>query len=129
MPLSSDVLLEALHGVALRTLAHLDREHRRALWIEPRWLDCALDNAPAAVRERFAVYRAIAERDARAMLERARTPLDWPGPRDAEWKRFLLLTAMLGAQAGGQGAEARRLWRLHGGKASPTERYVAEWRN
>lgn len=128
-PLASDALLEPLHGVALRTLAHLDVERRRALWVEPRWLGCALEKAPPAVRERFAVYRAIAERDARAMLERAREPLERPGARDAEWKRFLLLTALLGAQASGQGAEARRLWRLHGGNASSTERYVAEWRN
>ena len=127
-PLSADAFLEPLHGVALRTLAHLDPGRRRALWIEPRWLGCPLDKTPAVVRERFAVYRAVAERDARAMLERARASLDGPGGRDAEWKGFLLLTAMLGAQASGQGAEARRLWRLHGGKASPTERYVAEWR-
>ncbi len=128
-PTASDALLEPLHGVAQRTLAHLDAERRRALWIEPRWLGCPLDKAPRAVRERFAVYRAIAMRDARAMLEGARAALDDARMRDPDWKRFVLLTAMLGAQAGGDSAETRRLWAMRVGKDSPTERYVADWRN
>jgi predicted membrane-bound spermidine synthase len=119
----------SLHGVALRTLAHLGPQQRRELWLEPPWLGCPLERAAPAVRERFALYRAIAARDARAMLERARDALDAPRAHDPEWKRFLLLTAMLGAQASGESAQARRLWSLHGAATSPIERYVADWRN
>lgn len=128
-PLAGHALLDQLHGVASRTLTHLDPGRRRSLWVEPGWLGCPLEQAPAAARERFAVYRAIAERDAHAMLARARAALENPSTPNPEWRRFLVLTAMLGAQAGGQGAEARRLWRLHGGMATPTERYVADWRD
>jgi hypothetical protein len=63
------------------------------------------------------------------MLERARDALDAPRAHDPEWKRFLLLTAMLGAQASGESAQARRQWSLHGAATSPIERYVADWRN
>ena len=116
-----------LHGVALRTLAHLGPQQRRELWIEPRWLGCPLERAAPPVRERFALYRAIAERDARAMLERARAALDGPQKPNPDWRRFLRLTALLGAQASGQGEETRRLWAGREGKALPYERYVAEW--
>jgi len=125
----TDSVLQSLHGVALRTLAQLGPRERRALWIEPRWLDCPLARAAPVVRARFALYRAIAERDARAMLERARDLLDDDRRDLPDWRRFLLLTAVLGAQASGQGDEARRLWARHEGKALPYERYVAEWRD
>jgi spermidine synthase len=126
-------VLEQLHLTALNTLAHLGPEPRRALWVEPKWIGCPLSKASPVVRERFALYRAIAERDARAMLERARALLGGtPAPQE-DWGRYLLLTAVLGAQASGQGAEARRLWdehapRLYGKNVAPFERYVAEWR-
>jgi hypothetical protein len=85
------------------------------------------------VRERFALYRAIAERDAPAMLARARVPLEDERLVDVEWGRFLLLTAMLGAQVSGQRDEARRLWAKHApelakGGAQPFELYVLNWR-
>jgi hypothetical protein len=118
-----------LQGVALRTLAHLGPRERHALWVEPRWLGCPLERTAPRLREQFALFRAIAERDAPAMLQRARAALQESDATRPDWRRFLLLTAMLGAQASGQGEEARRLWRLHRGSASPTERYVAEWRN
>ena len=121
--------------MAVDTLAHVGPPQRRALWSEPRWLGCSLDTAPAPVRARFAVYRAVAERDARAMLARARAELErLPPGADPGWARFLLLTAALGAQASGEGSEARRLWRVYApallaGGAKPYERYIAEWQN
>jgi spermidine synthase len=124
-----EIMITSLHGVALRTLAHLGAEQRRELWVEPRWLGCSLASAAPGVRARFAVYGAIARRDARAMLEHARALLDDPDASGADFRRFLLLTAMLGAQASGQGDEARRLWAQFGGKPTPWERYVADWRN
>jgi hypothetical protein len=52
---------------------------------------------------------------------------------EIEWGRYLLLTAMLGAQASGQRDEARRLWAKHSpaltkGGAAPFELYVLNWR-
>jgi hypothetical protein len=49
------------------------------------------------------------------------------------WGRFLLLTAMLGAKASDQGADAQRLWSVHApalikGTLAPAERYIADWR-
>jgi hypothetical protein len=126
--------LRHLHSVAADTLAHLGPPQRMALWAEPRWLGCPLSRTAPSVRARFAVYRAIAERDARGMLRQARALLEAPPSRDPEWARFLLTTAVLGAQASGQAEEARRLWQLHAptlipGGAKPHERYVADWRN
>jgi spermidine synthase len=118
-----------LHEAADQTLAHLAPRARRDLWVEPRWLGCPLAQASATVRERLALYRAIAERDAAAMLVRARSLLQNAAPEDKDWRRFLLQAAMLGAQASGQGDEARRLWRKHAPSgATPVELYVANWR-
>jgi hypothetical protein len=126
-------VLHQLQQAAAMTLASLAPKPRRELWVEPRWLGCPLARASAQVRERFAIYRAIAERDAPAMLARARAPLEDERPVELDWGRYLLLTSMLGAQASGQRAEAQRLWDKHaaaltqGGPAA-TEIYVLDWR-
>jgi len=127
-------VLAQLQSAAINTLAHLAPKPRRELWVDAKWIGCPLASAAPVVRERFAVYRAIAERDAPGMLGRARAMLEGPSTGDREWERFLLLTAVLGAQASGQGYEARRLWEQHapvlvGKEPLPYERYVAEWRN
>jgi hypothetical protein len=129
-----EIVYTSLDGVAQRTLAHLGARERRELWIEPRWLGCPLAGTAPAVRARFAVYRAIAERDAQGMLRHARSQLEDAQVRGLDWARFLLDTALLGAQASGNGEEARRLWSRHapallGGPARPYQRYVVEWRN
>jgi hypothetical protein len=125
--------LEQLHAAALLTLSHLGPAQRRELWVEPRWLGCPLARTAPTVRERFGVYRAIAERNAAAMLQRSRALLEGPPVQGLDWERFLLLTAMLGAHASGQGDEARRLWQahapsLHAAGISPVEVYLATWR-
>jgi spermidine synthase len=130
---ASAFVLAQLHTVAVNTLAHLAPAPRRELWVNPRWIGCPLERAAPEVRERFAVYGAVAERDAPAMLARARALLEGPPIGEPGWERFLLLTAVLGAQASGEHAEARRLWAQHapvlvGADAQPYERYVAEWR-
>jgi spermidine synthase len=126
-------VLHQLQQAAAMTLASLAPKPRRELWVEPRWLGCPLARASAQVRERFAIYRAIAERDAPAMLARARAPLEDERPVELDWGRYLLLTSMLGAQASGQRAEAQRLWDKHAaaltqGGAAATEIYVLNWR-
>jgi spermidine synthase len=126
--------LEQLHVVALNTLSHLGPRFRRELWVEPRWLGCPLERASTEVRERFSIYAAVAERDPRAMLERARALLGRSAAAPPAWQRYLLLVAVLGAQAGGQGDEARRLWAGHPdvlkiADIAPFERYLADWKN
>jgi len=105
-----EAAIEQLHWAATVTLAHLAPAPLRALWIERKWLDCAAARKSPQLRERLDVYAAIAARDARAMLERARALLAEPARGGDEWGRFLLLTAMLGAQVAGEHEEAGRLW-------------------
>jgi predicted membrane-bound spermidine synthase len=109
-----EVAIGQLHWAATATLAHLAPAPRRALWIERKWLDCAPARVSPQLRERLDVYSAIAARDARAMLERARALLAGPARGGDEWGRFLLLTAMLGGHVAGEHEEADRLWRSYG---------------
>jgi len=132
-PHVANYALEMLQVAAINTLSFLGPRDRLRLWADPRWMGCPLPRDAPRLRARFAVYRAIAERDARAMLELGRAGLASQDDADATWRRYLLLTAMLGAQASGQGDEARRLWAeyspaLHHGAVEPFERYLAEWR-
>jgi len=107
----SRTALEQLHRAAELTLAHLSPELRRALWIERRWLDCAPGRLTPRVRQRLELYAAIAARDARAMLTRARALLEKGSAEGGEdWARFLLLTALLGARVAGEHDEADRIW-------------------
>jgi hypothetical protein len=111
----SKTAIEQLHRAAELTLAKLSPELRRALWIERRWLDCAPGKISPRVRQRLELYAAIAARDAGAMLARARALLEQGGAAEGgdDWGRYLLLTAMLGAQVAGEHEEARRIWRAY----------------
>jgi len=109
--------IELLQRAGEVTLANLAPEKRRALWVEHKWLDCTPRSSH--VRERFEVYRAIAARDARAMLARARALLEGPAQGGDEWGRYLLGTAMLGAHSAGEHEEAGRLWKSYGSTFYP----------
>ena len=131
-PVVSKTAMEQLHHAAELTLAHLAPEVRRALWIERRWLDCAPGKFSPRVRQRLEIYAAIAARDARAMLARARALLEQGSTEGGDdWGRYLLLTAMLGAQVAGEPEEAQRIWRAYatalypGGVIPPHVIYVA----
>jgi len=109
--------IELLHRAGEVTLANLAPEKRRALWVEHKWLDCTPRSS--RVRERFEVYGAIAARDARAMLARARALLGESAQGGDDWSRYLLGTAMLGAHSAGEHEEARRLWKSYGSTFYP----------
>jgi predicted methyltransferase len=113
---ASKTAIEQLHTAAELTLARLAPDLRRALWVDRRWLDCAPGKLAPRVRGRLEVYAAIAARDGRAMLARARALLE-AGRDEAgdDWGRYLLLTAILGAQVAGETEEVQRLWRSYGG--------------
>jgi predicted membrane-bound spermidine synthase len=105
----SKTALVQLHNAAEITLSYLAPEQRRALWIDRKWLGCTPRSSE--VRDRLEVYAAIAARDARGMVERARALLAGPAKGGDDWGRYLLLTAMLGAHAAGEHEEAQRLWK------------------
>jgi spermidine synthase len=112
-PEPSKAAIEKLHWAAEMTLANLAPDLNRALWGDPKWLGCGPERQSPQVRERLGVYAAIASRDARAMIERARKLLGGPAERADDWGRFLLLTAMLGGHAAGEHEEADRLWKTY----------------
>jgi spermidine synthase len=123
--------IDILHWAAEITLAHLPPARSRALWTDPKWLGCGAEGLSPHVRDRLGIYAAIASRDARAMLDRARKLLARPAVGGENWGRFLLLTAMLGGHAAGEHAEADRMWETYrgtfypGGAIPPHVVYVA----
>jgi spermidine synthase len=132
-PDPSKAAIEKLHWVAERTVADLAPQRSRALWTDTRWLGCGPERLSPHVRDRLVIYAAIASRDARAMLERARKLLEGPVEGGDDWGRFLLLTAMLGGHAAGEHGEADRLWQTYGkalyrGAIPPSVVYVANLR-
>ena len=118
------LVVDQLHRVAEFTLNHLPPELLRRLWIRGEWLGCPVEKLAPEVRRRFALYGAIAARDAKQMLERASAILGEPvedSKEGREWRRFVLLTAMLGAHASGRTDEAGRLWLAHRDEINTTE--------
>jgi spermidine synthase len=104
-------VLDLLQAAAEFTLGGLAQEQRRALWIERKWLGCTPRSQH--VRARLEVYAAVAARDPRAMLERARSLLAGPAQGGDNWGRYLLGVALLGAHAAGERAEALQLWKTY----------------
>lgn len=112
--------LDQLHVVAELTLAHLGPELRRRIWTERRWQNCAPDRLSDEIRNRLKLYEAIATRDARAMLTISRASLNAERKADVgRWDRFLLATALLGANALGEHAATDAIWRRHGMQVFP----------
>jgi hypothetical protein len=108
----SALALDQLQTAAELTLGGLGAEQARPLWVERQWLGCAPRSAH--VRDRLDVYAAIAARDAKAMLIRARALLEAAPKGGDSWGRYLLTTALLGATAAGEHAEAQKLWQTYG---------------
>jgi len=104
----SKTALDHLQLAAEVTLSSLDPAQLRPLWIERKWPGCSPRSQH--VRDRLDVYAAVAARDPGAMLARARALLAAPATGGDNWGRFLLNTAMLGAHAAGEHAEAQELW-------------------
>jgi spermidine synthase len=129
----SKAAIDKLQWAAETTLAHLTPELSRALWTDPKWLGCGPGSMSTHVRDRLGVYAAVASRDARAMLERARKLLAGRTEGGDDWGRFLLLTAMLGGHASGEHEEADRIWKSYGpafypmGAIPPYVIYLANW--
>jgi hypothetical protein len=129
----SKAAIEKLHWAAELTAAHLAPKLSRALWTDTRWLGCGAERLSPQVRDRLGVYAAIASRDARTMLGRARKLLEGRVEGGDDWGRYLLLTAMLGGHAAGEHEEADRLWRtyrnaLYPGAIPPSVVYVSNLR-
>ena len=120
-PAPSKIAIEQLQRAAEITLAHLSPDRLREIWIERIWLGCTLNRVSPIVRKRLELYAAIAARDAHAMLKQARALLgQGPQGEGDEWGRYLMLTAMLGAQAAGDPDEVRQLWSIYGKALYPS---------
>src|SRR5262249_20584942 len=117
------LMLEQLHWIAEQTLAHLSPGRRRELWADARWLGCDPAATMPPVRERLALYRAIANRDATSMHVRAKEMLTTDGRTSPGWRQFLLSAAMLGAFVTGQPDEARGLWARYSDELYPGRRF------
>ncbi len=102
-----------MHQLALATLAFLDAENLRSLWRQAAWIRCPEARWPPTVVQRMALYRAIGERDAAAMLAAARDSLAMPSG-DLDWRRYALTAGLLAARAAGDGAAAQAIWKEYG---------------
>jgi predicted membrane-bound spermidine synthase len=108
----SRTAVDQLQAAAEITLSSLSRMQLRPLWIERKWLGCTPRSSQ--IKDRLDVYATIAARDPQAMLTRSRTLLEGPAAGGDAWGRFLLSTAMLGAHASGDHAQAQDLWQRYG---------------
>ncbi|MEO8145858.1 MAG: spermidine synthase [Betaproteobacteria bacterium] len=122
--LDKEEVLAVIHELALTTLAFLDTESLRPLWRRAGWLRCPEAQWPHSLRQRMALYRAIADRDGAGMLAAARASLASPSG-SSEWRRYAVAAGLLAARATGDDAAARSLWKQYGlelhadGKLSP----------
>jgi len=114
----SQIAIDALHDAAETTIGGLAPDQARALWGERKWLGCAPRSAH--IRDRLDVYAAVAARDPKAMLSRARALLAGPAQGGDNWGRYLLSTAILGACAAGEYPEAAELWKRYGRALYPS---------
>jgi hypothetical protein len=126
----SKTAIEQLQIAAEVTLSSLDQQQLRPLWVERKWLGCAPRSQH--VRDRLDIYAAVAARDPKAMLARSRALLAGPATGGDAWGRFLLSTALLGAHAAGEHAEAQEIWSRYGrafypgGDIPPYQIYLAD---
>jgi len=114
----SSIAIDRLQTAAEKTLGGLAPERAQAFWKGRKWLGCTPRSAH--VRDRLEIYSAVAARDAKTMLSRARALLEGPPTGGDSWGRYLLGTALLGAVASGDRQEAVRLWNTYGGKLYPS---------
>jgi predicted membrane-bound spermidine synthase len=113
----SPIAIDRLQTAAETTLGGLPADRAQAFWKERKWLGCTPRSAH--VKDRLEIYSAVAARDAKTMLSRARALLEGPPKGGDSWGRYLLGTALLGAVASGDRQEAIRLWNTYGGKLYP----------
>lgn len=104
----SKTAIEQLQLAAELTVSSLDPEQLRPLWIEHRWIGCTPRSQH--VRDQLDIYAAVAAHDPKAMLARSRALLAGPAVGGDAWGRYLLSTALLGAHAAGEHAEAQEIW-------------------
>lgn len=115
-----DEAAEALHEIARSTLAYLDRQGLRAMWHTPVWLPCQ-----DRLGGRLKLYRAVADRQAPAMLAAAEAAL---GRIDDSptWRRYALDAGLLAANSLGDAGAVRRLWEQYGWSLYPDGRLSPE---
>lgn len=117
--------LDAIHELAVATLAFLDTASLVPLWRQPTWLPCPQSQWPEALGQRMALYRAIAARDGAAMVTTARSALG-ASSGNSVWRRYAFSAGLLGARSRGATGEARELWQQFGRELFPGGVYPPE---
>jgi spermidine synthase len=127
-------MLTHLLWLAEVTLPHLGARQRGELWSNPRWAGCPTASMAPVVRERFALFDAVARRDAAAMLKLGEAVARGGEDTGADWRRYGMLAALLGARVLGKDAEADALWDALGERVLAPEKnesyvtYLRKWR-
>jgi hypothetical protein len=111
---SPQLWMDALHSLALSTLAYVDAETAERLLASAIPAACA-ESAASPNREWFALYRAVGARDTAGMAAAATLLLQQSAAMTPDQHEYALVAGMLGFAASGQPEQGARLWEAHGG--------------
>src|SRR6185503_20567759 len=106
--------MDALHSLALSTLAYVDAETAEKLLASAIPATCA-ESAASPNREWFALYRAVGARDTARMAAAATVLLEKSAAMTPEQHEYALVAGMLGFAASGKPEQGAQLWASHGG--------------
>lgn len=106
--------MDALHSLALSTLAYVDAETAEKLLASAIPAACA-ESAASPNREWFALYRAVGARDTAGMAAAATRLLEKSAAMTPEQHEYALVAGMLGFAASGKPEQGAQLWASHGG--------------
>ena len=103
---------QAAATVATATLGHLPAEDLRGVWIDPAWIDPAVQ--PEPVRAMLDLYAAAAARDPHAMHAAGEALLLLPQALPMQVQEQALVVAQLGAIGAGRPGDVERLHQGYG---------------
>jgi len=103
---------EVASGVAMATIGHLPPQDLHGVWIDPAWIDPAVQ--PEPVRRMLAMYAAAAARDPAAMRADGEALLELPRALPPQVQEQALLIAQLGAIGLGRPGDVERLHQGYG---------------
>ena len=106
--------MDALHRLALSTLAYLDAETAERLLASAIPAAC-VESAASPNREWFALYRTVAARDAAGMAAAAKRLFEKSAAMTPEQHEYALVAGMLGFAASGQPEQGAQLWASQSG--------------
>ncbi|MEL1264944.1 fused MFS/spermidine synthase [Pseudoxanthomonas putridarboris] len=120
-PQDEALWMEAAAQVAEATLGWLPAADLQGVWIAPAWWQG--DEAPPALEQVMALYRAAARRDPAAMRQAGEAVLRSPAGITPRVREHALVIAQLGAIGMRDFAAVERLHRDHGDQVAQQERF------